>query len=163
MSRHSFYCLAAGLSLTLGASMAEAAPAMHRFGPGPTVKAPAMRPSPDRPRVHRPLRPIVNTGLGPLLPLYWQPQTVFLGSEDGSATRTVNLNINRVPVVLGIRRPPEAAPVIYRINPHHDAVDSRIRDRAMADAARRAGRAGPGIRQMGEDTTSPRIVVVRTR
>jgi hypothetical protein len=65
------------------------------------------------------------------------------------ANRTVTVNINTVQTVAGIRRPPEAAPLLYIIP-------------ANRREARQAQRASAAIRQLGStDTTTARIIVVR--
>ena len=175
----------------------------HHQGPAMQPRAAAVpgsvttrSPRVARPAVHRPMGPLrAASPVGPnaiFSPLpgpvffngaYGERQTLPL--EPAASTHTINLNINPIPVVLGIRRAPEAAPLIYRIEPgsvrHHGAAhrsighgrrsapDAKVLSLGEPHAARhqRHGRGdhqGAGVeRRDPADTTTPRIIVVRAR
>jgi hypothetical protein len=177
---------------------------LHRHGPGVQPRAAAVPGSvtvrgshvarPAMPAMHRrmaasPFRPdpVFSPFPGPVFfnGIYGAGQTLLL--EPAASTRTINLTINRIPVVMGIRRAPEAAPLIYRIEQgggrHHgaghrshadgrrSAPDAKVLSlgEAHAHAGQRHRRAGgyhpsAGLqRREPADTTTPRIIVVRAR
>lgn len=177
----------------------------HRHGPGVQPRAAAVPGSvtvrgshvarPAMPAMHRHMaaspfgpNPVFSSFPGPVFfnGVYGAGQTLLL-LEPAASTRTINLTINRIPVVMGIRRAPEAAPLIYRIEQgggrHHGAAHrSMAHARRSAPAAkvlslgeprahagqqhRRAGGYHPSAgvqRREPADTTTPRIIVVRAR
>jgi hypothetical protein len=115
---------------------------LHRHGPGVQPRAAAVPGSvtvrgshvarPAMPAMHRRMaaspfgpNPVFSPFPGPVFfnGVSGAGQTLLL--EPAASTRTINLTINRIPVVMGIRRAPEAAPLIYRIEQgggrHHGA------------------------------------------
>jgi hypothetical protein len=91
---------------------------------------------------------------GPFLPYYRPVRTIFVGGPSAEPPRSVTVTVNTFPTVVGIRRAPEAAPVIYRIE------DSRT-DRRMRQHERRRMAPSAGVHHVSPDTTTPRIIVVR--
>jgi hypothetical protein len=70
----------------------------------------------------------------------------------------VTVTINPVPVVMGIRRAPDAAPVIYRIS---DGLQRGQTCRMAREQGRRRRMALAGVHHVQPDTTTPRIIIVR--
>lgn len=100
------------------------------------------------------VRPVFIGSSVPFFPYSRPVRTVFVDSSTSTQPRSVTVTVNTIPVVLGIRRPPEAAPEIYRIEDGRDG--QRLRhgqNRQMAPSA--------GVHHVPEDTTTPRIIVVR--
>ncbi|MCX7326372.1 MAG: hypothetical protein NTZ14_18565 [Hyphomicrobiales bacterium] len=110
----------------------------------------------------RPSRPVIqNAYLGSVLPFYGYAygQTVII-ERNPPAPAATQLTINTIPTVVGIRRPPEAQPLIYRIGDGGGArlVNRGMRERWLAERSSmrqaRSGTAAP-------DTSGARIIVVR--
>ena len=177
----------------------------HRQGPAMQPRA-ATVPGSVSPRGPRVAEPVVHRRTGALRPaspfgpnpvfsafpgpvffngVYGAGQTLLL--EPAASTRSINLTINRIPVVMGIRRAPEAAPLIYRIEQggsrqhgarhrsmahgHRSAPDAKVLSlgEPHSHAERQRWRGG-GYRHGAvtprrdpADTTTPRIIVVRAR
>lgn len=119
----------------------------------------------------RPARPIIqNAYLGSVLPYYaygygygyGRPvvieRTVIPQQQSGNS----QLTINTIPVVVGIRRAPEAQPLIYRIG---DERAPRVTDRSMRDRwlaeHNQMRRPRSGMGPAGPEAFGPRIIVVR--
>jgi hypothetical protein len=205
MLRASLYTCAFLVVSSLALSPAALAGGPHdRHGPRVQPRAAAVPGSvtvrgshvarPAMPAMHRRMaaspfgpNPVFSSLPGPVFfnGVYGAGQTLLL--EPAASTRSINLTINRIPVVLGIRRAPEAAPLIYRIEQgggrHHGAAhrsmaharrsapDAKVLSLAEPRAHagqqhRRAGGYHPSAgvqRREPADTTTPRIIVVRAR
>ncbi|MCX7342239.1 MAG: hypothetical protein NT037_17355 [Hyphomicrobiales bacterium] len=153
------------MSLSIAAILAEAAtPAAAQ--PGLRAKgfsAQGVPPPPVAVRLPgRPVRPIIqNAYLGSVLPFYGYAygQTVII-ERNAPAPAAMQLTINTIPTVVGIRRAPEAQPLIYRIGDRGGPrlVNRGMRERWLAEHSRmrqaRSGSAAP-------DTSGARIIIVR--
>lgn len=163
MLRASLFAMSASLFAVLSFVPVAMAGPHHHSQQRPSVRGPVAFPVGARVPVSRPMvrpalpaRPVI---VGYPLPAYpvlgWERQ-VIVTERPTPHPANVTVTINPVPVVMGIRRPPEAAPVIYRIA---DQSEGRLmrhhQHRRMAPAA--------GIHQLQPDTTTPRVVIVRGR
>jgi hypothetical protein len=113
----------------------------------------------------RPMRPVVRPAV-PVQPIYvGYPQPVFpvyesrraIVIDNGpppGAVQNVTVTVNPVPVVVGIRRAPEAVPVIYRI------AEGRAYHRMRRQEYRQIAPSA-GVHHAAPDTTTPRIIIVR--
>jgi hypothetical protein len=205
MLRASLYALAFFAASSLAVSHDGAAGGRHHHHHGPAMQArAALVPGSVTSRGSRQARPVLSAGqrrAGPLtVASPFGPNPVFSAFpgpvvfndgvrevllEPTASTRSINLTINRIPVVMGIRRAPEAAPLIYRIEDgsgpqhgsrhrgfrhgHRAAPDAKVLTLGAAQAARHHGRGqldhhSAGVqRRDPADTTTPRIIVVRAR
>lgn len=114
---------------------------------------------PNRPVVRQVVarRPVFIGVPQPFFPIAGYARTVLVQQVPaGPVLQDGEVTINRIPVVMGIRRAPEAAPVIYRIGDGRDGRAERHEGRRrMSPSAR--------VHHVVPDTTTPRIVVVRSR
>jgi len=203
MLRASLYACAVLVVSSLALSPAALAGGpRHHHGPGVQPRATAVPGSltvrgshvarPAMPAMHRRMaaspfgpNPVFSPFPGPVFfnGVYGAGQTLLL--ERAASTRTINLTISRIPVVMGIRRAPEAAPLIYRIEQgggrHHGAAhrsmahsrrsapDAKVLSLGEPHMARHHRLSGGHRHSAGmqprdpADTTTPRIIVVRAR
>lgn len=139
----------------------------HHPHPRPLIRAqfgaPPAAARPSRPIVRpvAPIRPIYVGYQQPLFPYYGPTRPIVVDHGPYTpAPPNVTVTLNPVPVVVGIRRAPEAAPVIYRIADGRDG--DRIHRQGRHHERRRMAPSA-GVHQLEPDTTTPRIVVVRGR
>lgn len=157
--RASLMTITVAAALTAIASPALAQPALPAKG----FATQGVRPSPVAVRPPaRPSRPIIqNAYLGSVLPFYGYAyrQTVII-ERNAPGPAATQLIINTIPTIVGIRRPPEAQPLIYRIGDGGGArlVNRGMREHRLAEHSRmrqaRSGAAAP-------DAGGARFILVR--
>jgi hypothetical protein len=162
MLRASLFVMSAGLCAALFQVPSAVAGPHHR----PMINAQIAVPGTNavRPvrRIVRPVMPSQPVFIGypqTVFPFYGLRRPVIFESGAGFAAPVdVNVTLNPVPVVVGIRRAPEAAAVIYRI------ADGRSGDRVSRHEMRQQRRhqaPSAGVHHLHPDTTAPRVIVVR--
>jgi hypothetical protein len=151
MSRIAILCLMSGLALAALPAVAEAQPTgntpMLRGQPLGSLPVPRFRPNPQ-PLPITPAGRFVDAAVGGPF-LFGGGQSVVVQNGGVAIPREITLNINTVPTVMGIARPPAAAPVIYVIGGE--------------GRRERAERRGEMRRMAAADVTTPRIIRVPGR
>jgi hypothetical protein len=125
--------------------------------------AAAIRPARPVVRPVAPVRPVLVGYPQPFFPYYGSGRAMIVGnSPAASVPQDVTVTINPIPVVVGIRRAPEAAPVIYRIAEGREYRRLRHQEqRSGYDYGHRRMAPSARVHHVGADTTTPRIIIVR--